>query len=332
MPEEVGAEQVDDELEPAVQRGEDQRLLLVGIELGRQRRGGPVAAHDGRDLGVPGPELRGRAEPGQQPRDVVAAPEHGVLVGGPVLLGRSRPLAAAGVERGAVLGEEPDVVDAAPTPDRMDEQRALGGVGAGREQEPDVLRTLMVERVRERPRPARLRAVLEQQAQARRVLGLDRVIQRVAELGLAVRVGAVLEQRAGELHAREARVADVVKRRPAPRPARLVRVSVPAAAEHEPRPAVAGDLRPRLQEPARASAPARRRGGHERGHARVHAVHERRPAREPVLARDHELRAREAHRQIAEPVHRLRVPGPCRTDELLGLLAKLLEIHVALLP
>src|SRR5581483_252730 len=49
-----------------------------------------------------------------------------------------------------------------------------------------------------------------------------------------------------------------------------------------------------------------------------------RPAGEPVLAREHQLRARQPDGQVAEPAQGLRVPGPGAADELPRLLAELL--------
>jgi len=51
-----------------------------------------------------------------------------------------------------------------------------------------------------------------------------------------------------------------------------------------------------------------------------------------VLAGEHELRARKLRRQVAETRIRRWIPCPRSTRELLGLLAKLLEIHHDLLP
>jgi hypothetical protein len=59
---------------------------------------------------------------------------------------------------------------------------------------------------------------------------------------------------------------------------------------------------------------------------------ERRPARVAVLAREHELRARELHRQVAESRDCPRIALARSTDELLGLLLQLLDVHADLLP
>jgi len=50
-------------------------------------------------------------------------------------------------------------------------------------------------------------------------------------------------------------------------------------------------------------------------------VDERRPAVVPVLAREHELRARQPHGQVGEPPDRLGVAAARRAHELLRLLA-----------
>ena len=180
-----------------------------------------------------------------------------------------------------MLGQQAEELSAAAAPHRVDEERALVRVGARLEQEPYVLEVRVVERVRERVRAARLGAVPEQEAQALGALGLDRVVERVAEARLRVRIGPGLEEHARQLRVvedagraverghrsvlvgekrvrvraeaqelprevdgREARMADVVERCPGARAADLVRVAVPAAAEHEERPAVALDLQP----------------------------------------------------------------------------------------
>jgi hypothetical protein len=51
-----------------------------------------------------------------------------------------------------------------------------------------------------------------------------------------------------------------------------------------------------------------------------------------MLTCHHQLRAGQTDWQIPEPIQRLRIPGACCADELLGLLAELLEIHIDLLP
>ncbi len=123
-----------------------------------------------------------------------------------------------------------------------------------------------------------------------------------------------------------------MKRRPSTWTADLVGPTVPATAKHQPRPPIAGDLRPRVQQPPRAIATSRRSSDNERLHVRLRPMHECRPAREPMLTRDHQLRAGKTDRQIAQPIQRHRIPASCPADELLGLLSKLLEIHIDLLP
>src|SRR5437764_15428256 len=61
-------------------------------------------------------------------------------------------------------------------------------------------------------------------------------------------------------------------------------------------------------------------------------VHERGPAGVTLLACEHELRTRQARRQVSETRHGGWIPGARSTRELLGLLAKLFEIHHDLLP
>ena len=61
-------------------------------------------------------------------------------------------------------------------------------------------------------------------------------------------------------------------------------------------------------------------------------VHELGPAGVALLACEHELRAREARRQVAEASDGCRLSRACGTGELFGLLAKLFEIHYDLLP
>ena len=61
-------------------------------------------------------------------------------------------------------------------------------------------------------------------------------------------------------------------------------------------------------------------------------VDERRPARVALLAREHGLGARELDRQVAESGNGADVACPRRLDQVLCLLAKLLEVHLDLLP
>ena len=103
-------------------------------------------------------------------------------------------------------------------------------------------------------RRRRGRACLEQRTrQVRVVLDAGGAVERrhVAVLvgEEAVRVGAAREQPARELRRLEAGMARVEERRPAERPAGRVRVAVPAAAEQEPHPRVALELRPGGEEP-----------------------------------------------------------------------------------
>src|SRR5205085_7434745 len=58
---------------------------------------------------------------------------------------------------------------------------------------------------------------------------------------------------------------------------------------------------------------------------------ERRPAFVAVLAREDELCACQPQRQVAEPRQRVDIAAARRADELLCLLAKLLEVHADLL-
>jgi hypothetical protein len=93
------------------------------------------------------------------------APEHRILIRGPVLLGRRRPLAAAEVEIHRVLGQQPDVLEVAAAPYCVNDVAALH-LRAGFEQQPDVLGAFVVERVRQRVRSFGLGAVLQQGARA----------------------------------------------------------------------------------------------------------------------------------------------------------------------
>src|SRR5439155_25656835 len=75
-----------------------------------------------------------------------------------------------------------------------------------------------------------------------------------------------------------------------------------------------------------------RRGDDEPLGVRLQRVHERGPARVPVLAGEHELRAREDRPQVAEAAERRLVSRARGAEELLRLLAELLQVHVDLLP
>src|SRR5581483_8534769 len=61
-------------------------------------------------------------------------------------------------------------------------------------------------------------------------------------------------------------------------------------------------------------------------------VHERGPARVAVLARDHELCACKLRRQVTEACGGCRIARARGAHELLGLLAKLFDVHDDLLP
>jgi hypothetical protein len=233
-----------------------------------------------------------------------------------------------------------------------------------------VVRSLVIERVRERGGAVRLGAVFEQDARAVGALVLDRVVERVAELCCLVvdvrarseqesdqlgasldgrggeqrrdgppvvlehrvRISAAVEQLARGLGRREGCVTHVRKRRPVPRPAEFVRVAVPAAAEHQCGPPVALDLGLGREQMFGALAPRRRGGENECGRRRLHCRDERRPAAVAVVAREHRLRTGELWRQVTEARERLRIARARRARELLGLLAELLEVHVDLLP
>jgi hypothetical protein len=151
----------------------------------------------------------------------------------------------------------------------------LVGVGAGLEQHPDRLDPVVVEGMREGVRATRRRPMLEQESQAPRILGLDRVVQRLTvvrvgpgleehagQLGIVedsgsavkrghlavlveerrIRIGAAAKQLTGEAGVGEDRMGDVQERRPAARTAGPIRVALPAATEHEPGPRIALDL------------------------------------------------------------------------------------------
>ena len=81
----------------------------------------------------------------------------------------------------------------------MHEQRALIRVRPGIEQHSNVINMVVVNGMRERVRPTRLRPVVEQQLEAGGVLGLNRVVEGVAEMRLTIGIRAVLEQQCGQL-------------------------------------------------------------------------------------------------------------------------------------
>ena len=233
------------------------------------------------------------------------------------------------------------------------------------EKQPHALETLVVERVGERVRPGDRRTVLEEDSEAVRTLGLGRVVERLAVVRIrtglekhvrelrivhnargaikrghppvladveGIRVSAPCEELARELDRREARAADVDERRPAARSAGGVRVAVPCAPEHEPRPRIALDLRPSPEHPCRAGAAAVRRRGHECVGARLDGGNECAPARVTVLTCDGKLGARENRLAAAQPRERLRIAGSRTLEELLRLLPELLDVHDDLPP
>ena len=228
-----------------------------------------------------------------------------------------------------------------------------------------MLLAFVVERVCERVRPSRHRAVLEQEAQALGALGLGRVVDGL----VVVRVGAVLEQQARRLRVvddaggaverghravlvrvrrvrvgaplqqlpdeaarREHGLAGVVEGRPAARAARRVRIAAPAASEDERGPRVVGERGQRLEHRLCPPAPSVRRGQHERVGAGLGRCDEPRPAGVALLPRDHELRPREDRLAPVEPRERFRLAGARGADELLRLRPKLIEIHDDLPP
>src|SRR5439155_19189640 len=133
-------------------------------------------------------------------------------------------------------------------------------------------------------------------------------------------------------HRRIRRVAGVVERCPASRASYLVRVAVPAVAEDEPDPPVLLEVRSRGEQPVGPRAPARGGGDDERLDRSLQGVRKCGPARIAVLAREDELCACQAHRQLAEAGERLRIALASVPDELLRLLSELLEVHRDLLP
>ena len=269
-----------------------------------------------------------------------------------------------------MLREQAEELRAATATDGVRDERALVGVRARLQQQPHVIEAIFVEGVRQRVRPARFGAVLEQEPETRRVLGLGRVVERLAVVrarpGLEqdarqlrimcdpgrtverrhpailvaeshVRIRAALEQLAREPRRGEARVADVEERRPSARPSGLVRITRPAAAEDEPRPRVALDLGTRGQKRFGAGPPSVGRGKDEGLGVRLDRHDQRGPARVPVLACQSELGVREGdalpHRRVRpNSGERLLVSRPRGARELLRLLAQLLEIHGNLLP
>jgi hypothetical protein len=288
-----------------------------------------------------------------------------------VLVRRSKPdvaaprLAAGTVEVGAVLGEQADEFRPAAAAHRVRDVGVLVRVGARFEEEPDVLEPLVVERVCERVGPVRPRPVREELFEARRARRLRRVVEGLAvvrvgarleqhagELGVVrdagraverghrpvlvdearVRVRAALEQLPGEGRRRKARVADVEERRPAAWATRRVRVARPGAAEHEGRPGVVRDLGPRCQHRLGAGALPTGRGEHERLGVGLRRSDERGPAGIPLLPGEDELGVGEGRLTSLQAGERVLVAGARGADELLGLLAKLLEIHCDLPP
>jgi hypothetical protein len=192
---EVRADELDDELESAAQRAQDQDLLGVRAEPFRDGRLRVVTAGDAGEGKVAGVDLGRGAELGERPRGVVAAAQDRVLVRRPQGHVSAPGFAARPVEVAAVLGEQAQELGAAAATDGVREERSLGGIRGRFEQQPHVFRAIVVEGVGERVRAPRLGAVLEQEPEACRVLGLGRVVERL----VVVRVRSRLEQDARQL-------------------------------------------------------------------------------------------------------------------------------------
>ena len=305
-------------------------------------------------------QARVRAELRERAREVVAPAQDRVLVGGAQRDVAPPRLAARPVELGATDREQLQRRGPAAAAHRVGQQRSLVRIATRVEEQPHVLGVVLVEGPGEGVRAAHVRAVVEQQLQARRAARLDGVVHRLAVVGVRarlqqraghrgiaddadgaverghrpvlvairrVRVSAAGEQLPQELDGREARVAEVHDRRPAARTAGRVHVARPAAAEDERGPRVAHDPRTRREECLGPGAAPARGGEDERLGVRLRGGDERRPAREALLAGDRELGAREDRVTSAEALQRALVACSRVPHELLRLLAQLLQIH-----
>ena len=323
---------------------------------------GPLAAREAGDPGVGLVDIGRGAEPCEQRRQLVLSSQDGMLIRRPQGNAAAPGLAAGPVEVGAVGSQQLDRLRAATPADGVCDREALVRVGAVLEQEPDMLEPVVVERVQERVRARRRGAVLEQDPEALRALGLGRVIQRLAvvgtrtcleqrgrELGVVlpsssaverrhlavlvdeerVRVGAAREQVAGERS--WCRSTNGTRRGAEPNRAGRPRRSRRRASLGRGRGAPTGSASSAGRAPRSASACARRplgRRENERLDACFRGRDQRRPARIAVLAGEHELGPSEDRLSSAEPRERRSVARAGGADELLRLLAQLLEIEL----
>jgi hypothetical protein len=185
------------------------------------------------------------------------------------------------------------------------EDRALVQERATLEEQAKVLEVRIVERVGESVRARHHGAVLEQDPQALRALGLARVVDRLVVVRVrarlqedachprvvddpgravdgghrpvlvdevCVRVGSACEQLPQELHRREDGMRHVQDRRPAERAAGLVRIAVPAATERQRNPGIALELGPRSEQRLSPCATPLRRRPDKGLHARLEVV------------------------------------------------------------
>ena len=161
VPEEIRSECVDNTFELAAQRSEDDHLLAIGVQLLGERTVGSLPAREGCDRAIPGREFGRCAELGQQRDDTRTPTQDSIGIRRAVLARRRRPFAAAPVERCATLGEQPDHLQAAATTYGVHEQRTLFSVRASVEQHSNMINMVIVNGMRQRVRPARLRSVGE---------------------------------------------------------------------------------------------------------------------------------------------------------------------------
>jgi hypothetical protein len=166
VPEEIRSECVDNTLELAAQSAEDDHLLAIGVQPLGQQTIRSLAAREGCDRAIPDREFGRCAELGQQRDDVRTPTQDSIGIRRAVLAGRCRPFAAAPVERCTTLGEQPDHLQAAATAYGVHQQRALFSVHPGIEQHSNMINMVIINGMRERIRPARLRPVVEKQLEA----------------------------------------------------------------------------------------------------------------------------------------------------------------------
>ena len=294
-----------------------------------------------------------------------------MLIGRPQRHVSAPGLAAGPVEIAAVLREQAQELRSATATDGVRDERALVGVRARLQQQPHVIEPIVVEGVRQRVRPARLGAVLEQQPEAGRVLGLGRVVERLAvvrtrpgveqdarQLRIMCDPGRAVERRhpailVAESHVRIRAALEQLAREPRlrgstsgrRRGAAPIRAALRARSDHPPSRG-RGRAPPTGRARSRDARPEAPRRGPSVGRSRQ-GRRPRRSPRSPRPARaSSRTRARVPERQLgvregdALPHRRVRpnsgerllVSRPRGAYELLRLLAQLLEIHGNLLP